>query len=210
MNITTRLVLPLLLACPLIRGQSPGADTAYLPISDPHLATSIVARVGPATITAREFLLSYEFGPAFVKREKNPQRRYLDFMINEKLLALDAADRGGRLSPEVRRSVIEIEGDLATEELYREDVLKKVRITEEEIGYAVAGQRIHYQAPMGVLRHAGGDRTLPPASRRGDEVRQCVCHATGRFAHARPALLGDNAVHIEEASARRLSLLWIP
>jgi len=144
MNFTTRLVLPLVLVCPLIRAQSPGANTTYLSIPDPHLATSIVARVGPATISAREFLLSYEFGPAFVKREKNSKRRYLDFMVNEKLLALDAADRGGRLSPEVRRSVTEIEGDLATEELYRDDVLKKVRITEEEIGYAVAGQRMHY------------------------------------------------------------------
>jgi hypothetical protein len=148
MNFTTRLVLPLLLllsVCQLTHAQSPVADTAYLPITDPHLATSIVARVGPATITAREFLLSYEFGPAFVKRQKNSKRRHLDFMVNEKLLGLDAADRGGRSSPEVKRSVSEIEGDLATEELYRDDVLKTVHLTEEEIRDAVAGQRIHYK-----------------------------------------------------------------
>ena len=144
MHTMTRLLLPLLLACPLTLAQVPGADTGLLPIADPKLASLVVARVGPATITAREFLLSYEFGPAFVKRQENSRRRYLDFMVNEKLLALDAADRGGRASPAVRRSVSEIEGDLATEELYREDVLNKVHLAEEEIGYAVAGQRIHY------------------------------------------------------------------
>jgi hypothetical protein len=148
MNSSTRRVLLLqlflFLVCQSTHAQSPGTDTVYLPIADPKLATTVVARVGPATITAREFLLSYEFGPAFVKRQKNAGRRYLDFMINEKLLALDAAERGARSSPVVRRSVSEIEGDLATEELYREDVLKKVHLGEEEIGYAVAGQRIHY------------------------------------------------------------------
>jgi hypothetical protein len=137
-------LVPLLVVTSLTRAQAPGGDTTVLPIADPALATLIVARVGPAAITAREFLLSYEFGPAFVKRQHDAKRRHLEFMINEKLLALSAADRGGRSSPEVRRSVREIVGDLATEELYRDDVLSKVRLGEEEIREAVAGQGIHF------------------------------------------------------------------
>jgi hypothetical protein len=136
-------VLPLCVALHATRAQIPGTDSAALPISDPKLATTVVARVGPSTITAREFLLSYEFGPAFVKRHQNSKRRYLEFMINEKLLALHAADRGARSSPDVRRSVSEIEGDLATEELYRDDVLNRVRLSEKEIRDAVAAQRVH-------------------------------------------------------------------
>jgi hypothetical protein len=144
MNSRMWLLLPLLCASSSIRAQLPETDTTSLPIADPKLATTVVARVGPATITAREFLLSYEFGPAFAKRRKDSKRRYLELMVNEKLLALDAADRGGRSSPDVRRSVSEIEGDLATEELYRDDVLNSVRLSEEEIRDAIAGQRIHY------------------------------------------------------------------
>jgi hypothetical protein len=65
-------------------------------------------------------------------------------MINEKLLALDAADRGGRAAPEVRRSVSEVEADLATEELYRDDILSKVSVSDGELREAIASQRIRY------------------------------------------------------------------
>jgi hypothetical protein len=143
MNVKSFLALVLLAGSPAW-AQVSGADTSVLPITDPTLASVTVARVGSVTITAREFLLSYEFGPAFVKRRKNSRRRYLDFMVNEKLLALDAAARGGRSSPDVRRSVGEIVGDLATEELYRDDVLSKVRLSEKEIRSAVHGARTHY------------------------------------------------------------------
>jgi hypothetical protein len=142
MNSRTWLALLLCAACHATRAQIPGTDTTALPISDPRLATTVVARIGPSTITAREFLLSYEFGPAFAKRQKDSRRRYLEYMVNEKLLALDAADRGARSSPDVRQSVNEIEGDLATEELYRDDVLNTVRLTENEIRDAVVEQRV--------------------------------------------------------------------
>ncbi len=138
------LILLLVCAPPLAGAQPPGEDSLAPPVVDPALATIVVARIGPATISAREFLLSYEFGPAFVKRHKDSKRRHLDFMVNEQLLALDAAGRGGRSAPEVRRSVSEIEGDLVTEELYRDDVLSKVRFGEEEIRDATAAQRIHH------------------------------------------------------------------
>lgn len=140
----TRLFIALVVHSSLLHAQSPGADTTGLVFSDVRLAATVVARVGSDSITARQFLLSYEFGPAFVKRQSDSKRRYLDLMVNEKLLALDAAERGGRSVPEVRRSVSEIEGDLATEELYRDDVLSKVRLSEEAIREAVGSQRIHY------------------------------------------------------------------
>ncbi len=121
------------------------SDTAVLPVSDPRYATMVVARVGPATITARQFLLSYEFGPAFVKRGPDSRRKHLDFMINEALLGLDAARRGAGATPRVRRSVAEIEGDLATEELYRDDILSKVRVSQAELEAAMKAQRVHFR-----------------------------------------------------------------
>ncbi len=133
------------LFCILLMSAAARAQGTDSPVSDPRYASLVLARVGPDTITAREFLLSYDFGPAFVKRRANSRNKHLEFMINEKLLGLDAAARGARTSPRVRRSVAEIEGDLATEELYRDDVLARVRISEPEIEAAMREQRVHFR-----------------------------------------------------------------
>jgi len=121
-----------------------GRDALLMPAEDSSYAGKIVARVGPKVITGKEFLLAYDFGPAFPKREKDSKRRFLQFMINEKLLALDAQEHGGNARPSVIRSVAEIDHDLATEELYRQDVLGKVHISRQEMEEAVTAQRIHY------------------------------------------------------------------
>jgi len=125
------------------RGQQENGVKTHYAISDPKGAATIVAKVGPIDITAQQFLLSYEFGPAFPKRQSDSKRRYLDFMINEKLLALDGYSRGLQRSDRVVASVAEIEGDLATEELYKDDVLSKVRVTEGEIDEAMHGEHVH-------------------------------------------------------------------
>ncbi len=126
-------------------GRQGGRESqAVIPVADTSVTHRIVARVGPINITAGEFLLAYDFGPAFVKREKDSKRKFLGYMIDEKLLALDAAERGERTNPSVVRSVNEIVHDLATEELYRDDVLSKVHLSEDELQDGVAAQRVHY------------------------------------------------------------------
>ncbi len=102
----------------------------------------ILARVGPLAITAQEFLMNYEFGPAFPKREKDSKERYLNFMVYEKLLALDGYSNGMQKREDVRQSLAEIEGDLATEELYKEDVLRGIKISEKEINEGVRKESI--------------------------------------------------------------------
>lgn len=102
----------------------------------------VLARVGPLAITAQEFLMNYEFGPAFPKREKDSKERYLHFMVYEKLLALDGYSNGMQKREDVRRSLAEIEGDLATEELYKQDVLRGIKISEKEINEAVKKESI--------------------------------------------------------------------
>ena len=120
--------------------QEPGT---HFDISDPKNSTAVVATVGNITITAQQFLLSYEFGPAFAKREKDSKKKYLGFMVNEKLLALDASERGVSSSPVVARTLAEFEGDLATEELYKDDVLSKVKVSESEVEQAVREEQMH-------------------------------------------------------------------
>ncbi len=128
----------------LFAKQGTGSDASMLPAEDTAYARAIVARVGPKIITGKEFLLAYNFGPAFPKREKDSKQKFLQYMINEKLLALDAEVHGGGSASPVVRSVAEIEHDLSTEELYRQDVLRKVHIAKEELRNAVTAQRTHY------------------------------------------------------------------
>lgn len=57
------------------------------------LQDSIVAKVGNIEITVDEFVSCYEYGPAFYKRVKNSKNTFLNYLINEKLLALDGYNR---------------------------------------------------------------------------------------------------------------------
>jgi len=107
--------------------------------------TIVVARVGNLNITAEEFLLSYEFGPAFVKKRDNAKARHLDFMIYEKLMALDGYSRGFASDRQVAATLKEFEGDLAAEELYRDDILSQVAVDSNEMAAAIAKERVHLE-----------------------------------------------------------------
>ena len=112
-------------------------------LDDPKFNSVVLAQVGPWNVTAQEFLLSYEYGPAFTKRESDSKKHYLTYMIYEKLLALDGYDRGLQSSSKVKEVLNEVEADLATEELYKDDVLNTVNISDKEIERGVSGENIH-------------------------------------------------------------------
>jgi hypothetical protein len=112
-------------------------------LDDPKFSSVILAQVGPWNVTAQEFMLSYEYGPAFTKRESDSKKHYLTYMIYEKLLALDGYDRGLQSSPMVKEVLNEVEADLATEELYKDDVLNAVNISDKEIEHGVSGENLH-------------------------------------------------------------------
>jgi hypothetical protein len=115
-------------------GISPGLSTGVSPYFDnPKYESLTVSTVGGRKITAQEFLLNYAFGPAFPKRGADARHKYLNYMIYEKLLALKGYAEGVDASRDARLSLREIEGDLATEELYKDDVLNRVKVTEPEI-----------------------------------------------------------------------------
>ncbi len=103
--------------------------------------SKVVAEVGDVEITAKEFVVNFEFGPAFLKRMSDSKRRYLEVMINEKLLALEGYARGLHDSPDVKRSLLEVEGDLITEELYKDDIMSKIDIPKQELNEAVEKSR---------------------------------------------------------------------
>ena len=146
--------------------EKPGSNR-HFPVTDPKNFTRVVAKVGNIEITAQEFLLSYEFGPAFTKRRKESRQRYLEFMVNEKLLALDARAHGLQNSDRVTRSLEELEGDMATEELFKEDVLRKVSLTKSEIERGMREGAVHYKLQWLYAPGSGEANSLQSELNRG-------------------------------------------
>ncbi|MGA9407517.1 MAG: hypothetical protein WBW71_10330, partial [Bacteroidota bacterium] len=116
--------------------------SSYL-LDDRKFSSIILAEVGPWNVTAQEFLLNYEYGPAFPKRASDSKKHYLTYMIYEKLLALDGYARGLQSSHEVQEVLSEVEADLATEELYKDDVLNTIHISDKEIERGVSKENVH-------------------------------------------------------------------
>src|SRR5579862_1044055 len=135
----------LLMNCAVLLAQHTPPQELNQPFSfdDKKYETMVVAKIGGRPITAQEFLLSYAFGPAFPKREPDSKRRYLNFMMYEKLLALDGLAHHTDTTAIARRTLAELEGDLATEELYKDDVRSKVKVTQKEIHDGIRGESKH-------------------------------------------------------------------
>jgi hypothetical protein len=97
----------------------------------------IVASIDKINITAEEFFYNYEFGPSFTRRQKDSKEVHLNFMINEKLLALEGIKNGLLENQETKSIYNDITADLATEELFKDEILSKVKISDDEINKIV-------------------------------------------------------------------------
>lgn len=119
------------------------ADNSF--ISNDTLLNTCVAKVGNIEITAEEFINSYDYGPAFVKRKPGSKQRYLNYMINEKLLSLKGYEEGIDTSEQASEMFEVIKNDLATEELFKEDILTNLSINEAEIDTVVKQKQIELE-----------------------------------------------------------------
>ena len=97
----------------------------------------ILAEAGNKKITAKEFIYSYEFGPSFPKKVKDSKMVYLNYLINEKLLAAEGYSLNVDTLSVVKDNLYGIESDLVTEELFKDEVMKEVKISDEEINAAI-------------------------------------------------------------------------
>ena len=95
--------------------------------------SSCVATVGPYQISSDDLLTSFEFGPAFVKRHRDPLLEHLKYMIYERLLALEAERNGLKTVEFVKERIHALEEDGAVEQLYRQDILSRVTLLDEQI-----------------------------------------------------------------------------
>jgi len=104
----------------------------------------IVAQVDTMKITAEEFYYSYEFGPAFPKRETDSKEVHLKYLINEKLLAGEGYKTGVMNQDDVKGMFEDIKSDLAAEAMFRTEILPKVKISEKEIDKVAEKKLIEY------------------------------------------------------------------
>jgi len=100
-------------------------------------AEAVIVKVGNLQVTAKEFLYGYEFGPSFIKQKKNSKKRYLDYLINEKLLAQEGFKNGLESRDIYKKYYSAVKGDLVTDELYKNEILGKVSLSEDEISKGV-------------------------------------------------------------------------
>lgn len=97
----------------------------------------VIASVGPIPITVREFVDGFECAPAFVKSLKDPKGSYLNFLIDEKLLALEGYANKHDTIGTIRRLVTEIEDDLAVTQWYKEEVMPRISLDSAVVARAL-------------------------------------------------------------------------
>ncbi len=106
---------------------------------------TILASVGNTKITAEEFFYNYEYGPAFTKRSRDSKKVHLQYMINEKLLSAYGKELRLDTLDQVKEMHDSITDDLATEAMFKEDILSKIEFNEEEVDTVVSQKNIELE-----------------------------------------------------------------
>jgi hypothetical protein len=105
----------------------------------------IVAKVGDKEITAEEFFYSYEYGPSFTKRKADSKQIHLKYMINEKLIALEGYNENILSEKGVETLYQDIKADLATEEMFKDEIINTLEISNAEIDSIVVDKQMEVE-----------------------------------------------------------------
>lgn len=126
------------------------AASILIKCSSPETETErgIVATVGDRTITAEEFKLNYEFGFSALKKGRTTaerKRTYLDWLINEKLLALEGYGKGLHKTENVRKQEELLKEDLLIETLLQREIRDTIEVNDSEIREAVNKSKVQFK-----------------------------------------------------------------
>jgi len=141
---------------------SASADFSIEGLQSAGIDTAAVARVGDLVITGEELYVSFEMGPGFVSRRHrdDPVRAHLDFMIYEKLMALEGLEQGLDRRAGIGRIIEEIRQDVAVTEMFRSDILDTVRVGVDEVKRAVDAATINVQFSYAKIERYGDAKAL--------------------------------------------------
>ncbi|MBK8946088.1 MAG: hypothetical protein IPM32_12570 [Ignavibacteriae bacterium] len=96
----------------------------------------IVAQIGDQVIYEKDFIANYEFGlPQLKVGETTDEKKltYLNFLVNEKLLSLEAKKLGLFNSKDYQNEMRKIKNDLLLQYTIQKIIMKKINLTFDEI-----------------------------------------------------------------------------
>lgn len=108
----------------------------------------VLVKIEDKIITQKDFLLNYEFGFPHLKIGKTVQekkRNYLQFMINEHLLAIEAESKGLDSSPEILYQTKKVRNELLLESIIENDIKPNISISQEEIEEAINKAKVSFK-----------------------------------------------------------------
>lgn len=106
---------------------------------------AVVARVGNSVITVSDFRRNYEFGLPNLKTGPDRKLSYLNYMIKERILALEGEKLGLDKSPRVKRLEKDLLDELLVEELFKKEVNEKIKISQQEIRDAITKSKVSWK-----------------------------------------------------------------
>lgn len=127
---------------------------------------AVVAKVGDQAITAKEFRNNYEAGFAHLKTGNDPKETYLNYMINEKLLAFEGYQLGLDETAYVEKNEQRLLNELKVETLLDKEVKSKIKITPEEIRQEINKSKVSFKFRYWV------EPTLEKASAVAEDMRK--------------------------------------
>jgi hypothetical protein len=106
-----------------------------------HDGESYVAKAGSMFVSESEFIERYELTPGLGGRRKAQQQiekqELIYSLIAEKLLAQEALDRGLDKDTAVQRAITNVRKLLSRDELYRQEIIQKSKVTQKEISIGI-------------------------------------------------------------------------
>ncbi|MBI5472323.1 MAG: hypothetical protein HY961_08265 [Ignavibacteriae bacterium] len=109
---------------------------------------TLVAEVNGAGITVTDFRMNYEFGWGRLKNLADPierKRRYLSYMINEKLFATEGYRMGFNASERVRNLEAGLLNELLIEKLIDVDVKGRVSVSKQEVEEEINRSKVSFK-----------------------------------------------------------------
>ncbi len=105
----------------------------------------ILVWIDDEIITAEEFQLNYEFGHGHLRRGEDPRSAYLNLMIFERVLALEAEKINLDTSQVVIHAMHTLREELLIERVFEEKALANVVVTDEEIRDEINRAAVSFQ-----------------------------------------------------------------
>ncbi|MHB1049973.1 MAG: peptidylprolyl isomerase [Bacteroidota bacterium] len=129
-----------------------------------------IATVGTITITDKEFQSRYELTPGLYRTKSRTEKDKSDFLLSliaEKLLVLEAEQKGWDRDTARMSGVMEVERLLVRDELYRREVSGKVSISDAELDAGMRNARDDIKVYFLYSATEHGARTLYDRIQKG-------------------------------------------